>query len=323
MVAYLILRYGDFMNYSHFGELLKEIRTSYNITLEELAKGICSIRQLSRIENGNSNPSLYILHNISKKLNIDLQKYYRIYFSSKSFIAHDFKSKLTILISNADLQELRELISKIENMDEFKEDENRQYILYGKAICNTHIDKDYHQSIEYCIEGLGIEDPDFSIDLIKSKLYSKIGLTILNLLASNYNRIGEKQKSFDIIESIFLVLDNHISNVSLNMYGSLDFEKKLYQSTAYNLSVLYMNKLDYNKSLEYVDKGIVFSKNENYMRFFPELLAQKSRLLFKMGFKDDSYSSFQDCLGFYRVCRKEEDIKKLEKEIEDTFLHSQ
>lgn len=61
------------MDYKHFGELLKEIRTSKGLTLQDLAEDICSVRQLSRIEKGENNPSVYILHNLSKKLNIDLQ----------------------------------------------------------------------------------------------------------------------------------------------------------------------------------------------------------------------------------------------------------
>lgn len=307
------------MEFAHFGELLKEVRISNNMTLEQLSDGICSIRQLSRIESGNNNPSVYILHNISKKLNIDLQEYYRIYFTSKSFLAHNLKSQLSLLILNSDLDELKKLLTKIENMDEFQEGENRQYVLYGKAICSTHFYNDYYQSNVYCFEGLSIEDPNFSIDLIQNKLYSNVGLTMINLLASNYNSMGEKEKGFNIIESLFSILDNFIFKTTLTMYQSMDFEKRLYQSTSYNLSVLYMNKTQFDKSLEYVEKGILFSKEKNYMRFFPELLAQKSRLLFKMGFKDNSYSLFNDCLSFYRMFRKKKDIEKLEIEIQNTF----
>lgn len=42
------------------------------MTLENLAEGIWSVRQLSRIKKGDNHPSLYVIHNLSKKLNIDL-----------------------------------------------------------------------------------------------------------------------------------------------------------------------------------------------------------------------------------------------------------
>ena len=304
------------VQFSHFGELLKEFRISNNMTLEDLASGICSVRQLSRIEKGDNDPSLYVIHNLSKKLNIDLQEYYRIYFTSKSFIAHKLKSKLEKLIANSQMYKLRALVSEIENMDEFKEGENLQYILYSKALCSSHIDNNYYLSNKYCIKALKIEDTSFNIDLINTKIYSNIGLTTLNLLASNYNKLGEKEESLEIIQSIFKVLDNHIFDNIFTMYRSLDFEKKLYQSTSYNLSVLFMNKSDYKKALEYVERGITFSIDKNYMRFLPELLAQKSRLLLKMGLEEKAYNSFKDALSFYRICRENNDIKNLEKEIQ-------
>lgn len=46
-------------------------RSAYNITLEELAKDICSISYLSKIENSQIKPSYLALHDICQRLNID------------------------------------------------------------------------------------------------------------------------------------------------------------------------------------------------------------------------------------------------------------
>lgn len=291
------------------------------MTLEQLAEGICSPRQLSRIEGGENNPSLYIIHNISKKLNIDLQEYYRIYFCSGSFIVYDFKSKFEQLLENSDIIGLKELICRIEEIDEFKTGENRQYVLYGKALSSTYLDKDYTTSNNYCLEGIKIEDPNFQMDMkmVENRLYSNVGLTMINLIASNYNRLGEEDKSFDKISKLFLLLDYHIFQTPYIMYRKLNFEKRLYQSTCYNLSILHMQKCLYDKSFEYVNKGISLSIDENYMCYLPELLAQKSRLLYKMGKYHESYYTFKDCLSLYRVCKSEEETKKIKEEIHNTF----
>lgn len=307
------------MHYKHFGELLKEIRTANNITLEQLADGICSVRQLSRIERGENNPSLYILHNISIKLNIDLQEYYRIHFSSGSFEAYDYKSKLEQLLINSDLYGVRDLINKVENQEHFKSGENRQYIIYGKALCIANLDKDYEQSNRLCIEGLLIEDPLFNINKFEDKIYSNIGLTMINLIAVNYNKMDQYEKSFEIFKSLFLVLENHIFNAPFSMYNSMTFEKKLFQSTSCNLSIIYSDKEQYDMAMEYVNKGISFSIKENYMRFLPELLAQKSRLLYKIGNLEESSNCYQDCLSLYRLCRNSEQVEKIKKEIEEKF----
>ena len=305
------------MNFNHFGELLKHVRTLNNISIERLSEGICSTRQLIRIENGENNPSLFILHNLSIKLNMDLQEYYRIHFCSGSFLAQSYKNKYESLIVIQNYSELRELIEEMENIDEFHEGENLQYIFYGKAICSTYFDKDYAISNDYCFKGLTIEDPLFNLDTIKNKIYSNVGLTMINLIASNYNLLNEKDKSCKIFEDLSIILGNQIYNSPFPMYRSLDFQKKLYQSITHNLGLIFKNKKQYDKALSYINEGIELSLKENYMRFLPELLRQKSRLLFKMGDYMESLKSYEICLGLYKLARKAEAIKDLEKEIEE------
>lgn len=307
------------MKYNHFGELLKEIRMSNNLTLKELADDICSIRQLSRIENGESNPSIYILHNLSGKLNIDLQEYYRIDFTSGSFKTYNLRLKIGDLIAQGKDESLKKLISELEDKEEFIEGENRQYILYGKAICSTYLDKDYNLSNKYCLKGIFIEDPSFNIDNMQNDLYSNISLTLINLMAGNFDRMGKKEISAKVLKKLMIILDNYILNNPFPMYRSLDFEKKLYQSTSCNLSKIYMYNKKYEESLVYVDKGISFSIKENYMRFLPELLAQKSRLLLKMGCKDEASETYNMCLNFYKLCRSQEEIQFIKKKMKDNF----
>lgn len=307
------------MNYNHFGELLKEIRDSKGLTQDQLAENICSVRQLSRIESGENDPSIYILHSISKKLNIDLQEFYRIYFTSGSFQAHNLKSKLGELVASKDNDLLRKFIGEIENMSVFQEGENLQYILYGKAICSSHIDNDYELSNDYCIRGISIENPDFDVHKIEVIPYSNIGLTMINLMASNFDKMNKKELSFKLLEILLNILEDFILNIPFPMYRSLDFEKRLYQSTSCNLSTLNMNNKDYKKSLEYVNKGIDFSIKENHMRFLPELLAQKSRLLLKMDLKEEACENYKVCLSLYKICRNKDEAEIIEKEIEDSF----
>ena len=304
------------MSFNHFGEFLRHIRTLNNMSLEQLAEGVCSTRQLIRIEKGDNDPSLHVLHHLSIKLNLDLQEYYRIQFSTGSFSAHRYKDKLEKLIVMQDHNSIRQLIQEIENMIEFQKGENLQYIFYGKALCSAHLDKDYISSNDYCLKGLTVEDLDFNLNTIKDKIYSNVGLTMINLLAGNYTRLNEKDKSHQIFQDLFHVLDNQIFNSPFPMYRSLDFQKKLYQGITNNLGAIFMSKEQYDKALNYINKGIELSLKESYMRFLPELLHQKSRLLFKIGDYEESRKSYEICLSLYKLARKVEDVHSLEKEIE-------
>lgn len=76
----------------------------------------------------------------------------------------------------------------------------------------------------------------------------------------------------EIIQAIFQILDYHLFNNIFTMYHSLDLKKNLYQSTAYNLSILFMNNSEYEKALEDGEKR----KNKSFClqikRFVPLLL---------------------------------------------------
>lgn len=307
------------MNYAHFGEFLKDIRNSNSLTLEQLSDGVCSTRQLSRIEKGENTASLFILHNLSKKLNIDLQEYNRIFFTSGSFKAYSIKASISELIKNQELINLRKFINSVEDLDDFKYGENNQYILYSRALCLTYLECDYLRSIDYCLEGLIIEDKKFKIREITDRIYSSVGLTMVNLISVNYDKLGKTDLSFLISEQLFALLENQIFNSKFSRYSSLDFEKRLYQSLGNNLSFFYMNKKQYSKSFEFIDKSINFSIKQSYMRFLPELILQKSKLLFKMGMIQESHESYKTCLSFYKVLRNETEIRDLEKEIDDIF----
>ena len=140
------------------------------------------------------------------------------------------------------------------------------------------------------MKGLTVEDLDFSLDTIRHKIYSNVGLTMINLLAGNYTRLNEKDKSYKILEDLFSILDNQIFNSPFPMYRSLDFQKKLYQGITSNLGAIFMDKGQYDKALNYISKGIELSLKESYMRFLP-VIASKSRLLFRMEDYEESRKS--------------------------------
>ena len=66
-----------------------------------------------RIENGENNPSLYILHHLSIKLNMDLQSIIGSIFVQVLF-PHSYKDKLENLIMMQDHNSIRQLIQEIE-----------------------------------------------------------------------------------------------------------------------------------------------------------------------------------------------------------------
>lgn len=56
------------------GERIRYFRKLQGLTQEQLSQGICSVSHLSKIENGYENPSIYIIEDLCKKLNISSEE---------------------------------------------------------------------------------------------------------------------------------------------------------------------------------------------------------------------------------------------------------
>lgn len=82
------------MEFLPFGESLRNIRKRAGFSQKELASGICSQAQISKIEKNIEIPSALILNEISKKLGVDMNYFFEIQQSHKIEFIKEFKSKV-------------------------------------------------------------------------------------------------------------------------------------------------------------------------------------------------------------------------------------
>lgn len=296
------------MEYKYFGDFLKDLRSSRKMTQVELAEDICSVRQLNRIENNTSEPSLYLLHKLSIKFNIDLQEFYKIHFNNQSFEAYKTIEKLNEVLTVPKLSELSDVINTMENRNEFKTGENFQHLCYAKALYSTVLENDYKRSTEYCIEGIKVEDSKFSMNQLTNKVYSNVGLSMLNCIGCNYNSSNDMEKAVQIFESIISIIEERMFEAPLCLYRSNEYDKKLYQNVTCNLSICYQNLNSDEQALFFVNKGIKFSVKSNYTRFLPDLLGQKAELEYRFGNRKVAKESYRRCIYIYELFERERDL---------------
>jgi transcriptional regulator with XRE-family HTH domain len=303
------------MNYEHFGNLLRELRESRNLTREQLAQNICTPKQIYRIEKGYSEPSICLLNQLSIKLNIDLNEYFKMHFSNHSIIGFEGIKNINNAIEQNDIQKIKELVVKYESLEEFKHGENLQHILYGKSLCSALLDNNYNLSLKYCIEGLRIENPSFTIDTISQSTYSNVGLALINCISKNYLALHQTEIGIKVLHSLLYVLEQYIIYSPYPIYQATQFSKKIYQNTLYNLSFYFMNNGDIYRSLEYVNKGIEFSLKEYNLRFLPDLQLMKFKLLYRLENYEEAKDYYIRVIYLYKITNQEDKLKKLEDEV--------
>lgn len=270
------------MNYEHFGILLQELRLNHNMSREKLAENICSPKQIYRIEKGESEQSVSLLHQLSIVFNMDLNEYYKMFFMKNTLTAFEGANAINNAIESGDIQLIKILTKQYEGLDDFKKGEPFQIICYAKALCSALIDQDYKTSLAHCLKGIKTEYFDFCLNNISNKTYSNIGITLLICISQNYFAIDHYFLGMKVLTSIQTVIETYFLNTLYPMYNSKEFYKKIYQAVLSNISVHLYEHGEIEKALENTEEGIKFATNEDNLKLLPNFLSIKCKILYRM-----------------------------------------
>ncbi|HBB28692.1 MAG TPA: hypothetical protein DC000_05510 [Clostridiales bacterium] len=266
-----------------FGDFLKNLRISHNKTRKELSYGVCSEKQLERIEKNVNQPSIYILHHFSAKLNIDLNNFYKDFYCYGTFDSNEYCKNILNCIKKLDFKDLENIINTIANKNEFKKGNNYAHLCYGKAVYSFHIEKDYEKTISICKLGIREETFEFNLFSLKNHIYSDIGYSMLNLICGCYRKMEQFETSINIAKQILNSIDKYYLSQSFQSYYSMSYIIKLYQTSLCQIANINYNIGNYNMALTYIEKGIIFSFEHNMSRLLSSFFELKYLTLYRLG----------------------------------------
>lgn len=301
------------MKYEHFGILLQELRVKYSMSREKLAQNICTPKQIYRIEKGYSEPSIYLLHQLSIKFNLDLNEYYKMHFTSNTIVGLEGINSINAAIEHHNITLIKSEIDKYEKLEDFKHGENLQHIYYGKALCSALLDDDYNTSLDYCYKGLQIECPDFNIDNMSENMYSNIGICILNCLSQNFFALDQYNKGIKVLTGILTVFESFIIDSPYPLFQATQFSQKIYQIVLYNLGVHLFDHGETEESFKYIEKGISFSLKVYNMRKLPDLIFMKFKILYSLKEYEKAKEYYDHALSLYKITDNKTSLADLER----------
>ncbi|MBR5994422.1 MAG: helix-turn-helix transcriptional regulator [Lachnospiraceae bacterium] len=281
-------------NWGLFGRKLRSIRKELCQTQERFCDGICSLRQYKRIESGTNEPTLFVLDSLSSKYNLDFFTIYKKTERSNSDNDFSFINEMNDAIDLQDVKRIEELISKYSDSFDSMGLYSKMLWYYGKSLC----EEDTDISIDYAITGLRYELPDNPGNhesFLQVKVYSNIGLCLLNRIAFNYIKKENYSLAILIYKHIIQCIESLLS-FSSKLYQSTKFIFEFYPSVISNLCVLLLSDGNLEEALVYVNKGIEYLCKMNNSKQLHILLWRKYKILAAMGdieAADEVYNSFR------------------------------
>ncbi|BCJ92734.1 hypothetical protein acsn021_03030 [Anaerocolumna cellulosilytica] len=300
------------MNYEHFGAFLQDLRIQHNLSREKLAENICTSKQIYRIEKGLSEPSLYLITQLSIKFNMDLHEYFKMYFTNNTIAGLEGINAINSAIETFNIPLLKSLVEKYEKLEDFKKGENLQHIYYGKALCSALLDRNYETSLEFCFSGIQIECPNFDIANISKNMYSNVAITLMNCIGQNCFALNQYDSGKNVFRALIIILEKFAINSPYPFLRASQFSKKMYQLVLNNIAYEMFDNGEIKEALNYIEKGITFSLKEYNLRHLANLIYMKFKILYHEQNYEEAKEYYNRTIYLYKITNKDDKLTELE-----------
>lgn len=262
--------------------LIKNKRKEKGLTQKELADGICVQGVISKIEKGETTPSVDLFFKIVKRLDIDISTVSKIFDLNN--VSHQnlvYSDKVKQLLYMRDYETLSYLLKTLNRLNMAVEE--TLYYDWLLAITNYMTKQD---TLSETIQQLKKLLPQ-----TKGK-YLQLYLKVVSAIASIYSDKHEDEVALQYFESI------------INDYqASDDFRDRV--TFLYSISRAYFIEEDLDKSLMYITKSLDEILEEKSIYLLGDSLLMKAYILDKTKIYDEAQKYCRNAIAIFELENKE------------------
>ena len=182
------------------GEVLNLYRKKLDMTLEELASGIMSAGNLSRIERGIAMPSKCHLEALFEKLGVNPNSLTSIFLSKEDAEYQKITDLLDYHLGNDNAKDAGVLIEQLENDAGFMKDKlNRQYIAAAKAANSKDWDSNPAEVLKVLTDALTLPHTEDLGEQIETYFLTQVDFRMFNMMAILHYKLGDPEKAIKIL----------------------------------------------------------------------------------------------------------------------------
>ncbi|WP_139892103.1 helix-turn-helix domain-containing protein [Bacillus sp. D386] len=262
------------MDFSAIGQRIRELRKSLKLSQDELAQGVCTQAQISKIEKGDVYPYANTLYLISKKLGVDVNYFFEIGSTPRVDYVNEVSRQLRLTRRHLLYDEMNRIVKLEENNPLFTQNgRNKQLILWHKGIYEHAVNNNVEKSIDLLQNAIDLTH-------VLDKVWNEREIEVLMSMGAVY--VTDNQN--EIALKIFLEAKAHLSQ--LFFISDHSILPRLY----YNIARVYTRIKQYDESITYCKKGIQYCIEKDNLFPLAELHYQVSYNYEKLG--DYSQSIF-------------------------------
>ncbi|MEN8701729.1 helix-turn-helix domain-containing protein [Bacillus infantis] len=241
------------VDFSAIGEKIKELRKLMGLSQKDLAAGICTQAQISKIEKGDVYPYASTLYLISQRLGVDVNYFFDIGTTPRMDYIQEVSRQLKLARRNLYYEDIREIVKTEEKNPLFTRNRrNKQLILWHKGICEYHLNRNVEKALALFNE---------AINLTHDKIWTEREIEILLSKGIIFFEEGLMEEALSIYEPSKEFLD------ALPHLNDDTIKSRLYYNTARALTRLEQ----YDKSSSYCKQAIDWCIDRDNLYLLGEL----------------------------------------------------
>lgn len=228
------------MDFFAVGQKIKELRKQIGLSQEELASGICTQAQISKIEKGDVYPYASTLYLISQRLGVDVNYFFDIGMTPRLDYVEEVIHQLKISRRTRNYEEMQQIVKTEEKNPLFIQNKkNLQLILWHKGIYEYEKNKNLDRSTDLFNQAIALTHTT-------DKIYSERELEILSSLGVLYMDEEQYDNAFALLQK---ALDHVIALPFLT-------DKTLRTRLTYNFGRVLTRLERYEESIKYCEEAI-------------------------------------------------------------------
>lgn len=270
------------------GQVLKEFRKEHGMTQKDLSEGICSQSVLSRIENNEEIPNIFVIQQLCHRLGITIDQLMLDFLPEELFLRKYF-NKMFMYLRTGKYLEIRTTLEYLDERQITHLDKDRQLACFFKGICAYFIDKEPEAALEQIIQGLSICVSKKYDGYFDSRI---LLLSFAGKMNSVLGRVNEAQnyynQSFELFQTMMADYSerSELSNLFVN-YGTF---------------LVKHERLDLAEKV--VDMGLKWNRQQCSYYKLRELLELKILML-------EARDEFHTVINYRKMLRAIEKLKDL------------
>lgn len=268
------------------GNNIKKLRKQAQLTQVELADGIGTQAQISKIEQGLVIPLSTTLYEIAEKLGVDIHGFFEQAYEPQSNYLKEVKYQIRKEIRNRNYEEVERILTFEGKNNVFQSDYDYQFFLWHKGIIEFYIYQKREKSIAFLEEAFKLTNKN------KDTVTTLQEVEILNSIAIIYNEIQDYQQSIQkykqAIRHFRGMMEITDRRVEIRLYYGL--AKSLFKNQYYGESIDYCKKginVCINEEILYLLGELYYEQGQNYQALQKVQLAhhayRTAKQLFQIG----------------------------------------